>query len=64
MIRVYALCVLIALFPPGCCRNENAPALSANRNAGENSLGPAFRTRLEPIGKATIHPAIALRFDR
>jgi PBP1b-binding outer membrane lipoprotein LpoB len=64
MIRVYALCLLIALFPPGCCRNENAPVQSANRGARESSLGPTFRPRLESIGRAIVHLAIASRCDR
>jgi len=64
MIRVYALCVLIALFPPGCCRNERAPVLSANRNAVEITLGPTFRARLKPVGRTILHLAIHARCDR
>lgn len=29
MRRVYALCVVVALFPPGCCNHDGKPQVSA-----------------------------------
>ena len=56
-VRLYGFCALVALCPPGCCKNENVTpsALAVRQSSHTVTADKAFLTSATSTGKDISH---------